>query len=308
MNIPATLTQTMAPNITQRLAGRLTDYVQLCKPRIAVMVLVTVAAGYFMGAVGNFQWLPLLHVLLGTGLVAASANIWNQLLERTSDAQMRRTADRPLPAGRLSTNEVAMVGTISLVTGLNYLFYALPSVLPCLVAAATFLFYVAIYTPMKKFSTWNTVVGAIPGALPPVIGWTAARGNLDWAALCIFLVLFCWQLPHFMAIAWMYRDDYRRGGYRMLPVLDSTGQRTSRAMIGWCVLLIASSLLVLFFQPVDLLYLGISLVIGLWFLSSTLKFSHERTHSAAKQVLKVSIIYLPIQMGIMMLNAARFPW
>ena len=209
------------PALRQRLA----DYVELTKPRIAVMVLVTVAAGYLAAAGSSARLLPLVHTLIGTGLVAAGASAWNMWIERASDARMRRTADRPLPAGRLHHLEAVIFGTALGVTGVNYLYHALPSPAAALVAALTFLIYVTVYTPLKSITPLNTHVGAIPGALPPVIGWCAATGTISWNAVALFAILLFWQLPHFMAIAWMYRQDYGRAGLKMIPVADPTARR-----------------------------------------------------------------------------------
>lgn len=288
------------------LRQRMSDYVTLTKPRIAVMALITVGAGYLMAAGTAANFPALIHTLLGAGLVAAGASAWNMWIERDTDTRMRRTANRPLPAGRLHHLEVVVFGTAIAVTGVNYLYHALPSPYAAVVAALTFVSYVAIYTPLKPVTTWNTVIGAIPGALPPVIGWYAAKGEIGLGGVAVFVVLFTWQLPHFMAIAWMYRQEYARAGHRMLPVVDETGRRTSRAMIVWCVLLILGSLLPVMradFQPADLVYALSAIFCGVMFLLSTLKFSRERTDKQARQVLKVSILYLPAIMALLMIHA-----
>ena len=290
-----------APSLA--LGRRVADYVELTKPRIAVMVLVTVAAGYLMAARADARLVTLLHTLIGTGLVAAGASAWNNWIERVSDAKMNRTAHRPLPAGRLHHLEVLVFGTALAVTGVNYLLHALPTPYPALIAALTFFTYVAVYTPLKPVTTLNTHIGAIPGALPPVIGWCAATGTIGWGAVTLFLVLLFWQLPHFMAIAWMYRHDYARAGLKMIPVLDPTGARTSRSMIFWCVVLIAASLLPVVLSPVDFVYLVGALALGAFFLRSTLKFRHNRTERQARQVLKASILYLPSIMGLLLVHA-----
>jgi protoheme IX farnesyltransferase len=294
---PATLPA--APAIRQRLA----DYAELTKPRIAVMVLVTVAAGYLMAAGAGARLTPLIHTLIGTGLVAAAASAWNMWIERDTDARMRRTADRPLPAGRLHHLEVVVFGTALAVTGVNYLYHSLASPAAALVAALTFVTYVAVYTPLKQVTVWNTHIGAIPGALPPVIGWCAATGTLGWDAVVLFLVLLFWQLPHFMAIAWMYRHDYGQAGHRMIPVADPTGAKTSRSMLVWCLVLIAASLLPLVLRPIDWVYLVGALLLGGYFLRSAWRFRSERTERQARQVLKASILYLPGIMGLLLVHA-----
>jgi heme o synthase len=287
------------PAVSQRLS----DYVELTKPRIVVMVLVTVAAGYLMATGVNARLVPLLHTLIGTALVAGGASAWNMWLERGTDARMRRTANRPLPAGRLHQVEVVVFGTALAVTGVNYLYHALPSPAPAAVAALTFVTYVAVYTPLKTQTVFNTHIGAIPGALPPVIGWCAATGTIGWDALALFLVLLFWQLPHFMAIAWMYRHDYARAGHRMIPVDDPTGRKTSRSMIAWCVVLVAASLLPLARGRVDWVYLVGALALGAFFLRSTLRFRADRTERQARKVLKASILYLPAMMALLLVHS-----
>jgi protoheme IX farnesyltransferase len=288
---------------TPALRQRLTDYVVLTKPRIAVMVLVTVAAGYLAAAGVEARVIPLLHTLIGTGLVAAGASAWNMWIERGSDGRMRRTANRPLPAGRLHHLEAVVFGTALGVTGVNYMLHALSTPLPALIAAITFVTYVAVYTPLKPVTPLNTHIGAIPGALPPLIGWTAATGSLGFGGIALFLILLFWQLPHFMAIAWMYRVDYARAGHKMVPLNDPAGAKTSRSMVGWCLVLIAASLLPLVIGPFDWVYLLGALLLGAYFIRGTLKFRRERTEKQARQVLKVSILYLPGIMGLFLIHA-----
>ena len=285
------------------LGHRLADYVELTKPRIAVMVLVTVAAGYLMAAGTDARLLPLLHTLIGTALVAGGASAWNMWIERETDARMDRTANRPLPAGRMHPIEAVVFGTALAVTGINYLYHALPSPAAAVVAALTFVTYVAVYTPLKQLTVFNTHIGAVPGALPPVIGWCAATGTLGFDAVALFLVLLFWQLPHFMAIAWMYRRDYARAGHRMIPVDDPTGRRTSRAMVLWCVVLVAASLVPLGRGRMDWVYLVGALFLGAFFLRSTLRFQTDRTERQARQVLRASILYLPAMMALLLVHA-----
>jgi protoheme IX farnesyltransferase len=194
-------------------------------------------------------------------------------------------------------------GTALAVTGVNYLYHALPTPAAALVAALTFVTYVAVYTPLKQVTAWNTHVGAIPGALPPVIGWCAATGTLGWDAVVLFLVLLFWQLPHFFAIAWMYRHDYARAGHQMIPLADPTGARTSRAMVGWCLVLVAASLLPVALRPVDWVYLIGAVGLGGYFVRSTMRFRADRTERQARQVLKASILYLPGIMGLLLVHA-----
>src|SRR3954468_9165667 len=299
MKVAVSPTAPAVPALSQRLA----DYVELTKPRIAVMVLVTVAAGYLMATGVNARLVPLLHTLIGTALVAAGASAWNMWVERGTDARMRRTANRPLPAGRMQPVEVVVFGTALAVTGVNYLYHALPSPAAATVAALTFVTYVAVYTPLKQLPVFNTHAGAVPGALPPVIGWCAATGTVGWEVVALFLVLLFWQLPHFMAIAWMYRHDYARAGHRMIPVLDPTGAKTSRSMIVWCVVLVAVSLMPLGRGRMDWIYLIGALLLGAYFLRSALRFRADRTERQARQVLKASILYLPAMMALLLIHS-----
>lgn len=287
------------------LRQRMVDYVALTKPRIAVMVLITVGAGFLMAAGVGVKFPALLHTLIGAGLVASGASAWNMWIERDTDTRMKRTANRPLPAGRLHHIEVVIFGTALAVTGVNYLYHAVPTPYAAITAAVTFISYVAIYTPLKPRTTWNTVIGAIPGALPPVIGWFAAKGELGLGGIALFFVLFTWQIPHFMSIAWMYRQEYAKAGHQMIPVVDESGERTSRVMIVWTVLMIAASLLPLAKQPelADVPYACGAIFSGILFMSSTLNFKKDRSHQQAKNVLKASILYLPAMMALMMMHA-----
>ena len=274
---------------------RLADLVELTKPRIAVMALVTVAVGYLLGAGADARLVPLLHVLFGAGLVAAGGSALNCWLERDADARMRRTANRPLPAGRLSPELAAGFGLLLTLTGTVHLALTLPSVAAALAAAATAALYVGVYTPLKSVSAWNTVVGAVPGALPPVIGWCAARGSLSAEGLGLFVILFVWQLPHFYSIAWMHRDDYARGGMRMLPVVDSLdGRLTGLATAATGGLLVLATLAPLPFLGgwAGWVYAAGAVPLSLWFLARCVRFARRRTHPNARSVLRGSLVHL----------------
>ncbi len=274
---------------------RLADYAELTKPRIATMALVTVAVGYLLGAGAEARLVPLMHVLVGAGLVAAGGSALNCWLEREADGRMRRTANRSLPAGRLHPAEAFGFGLLLAVCGTVYLALTLPTPAAALAAAATAALYVGVYTPLKSVSAWNTVVGAVPGALPPVIGWCAARGSLSAEGLALFAVLFVWQLPHFYSIAWMHRDDYARGGMRMLPVVDSPdGRRTGLATAATGGLLVLATL-----APLPFLggwgawvYAAGAVPLSLWFLARCVRFARRRTQPNAKSVLRGSLVYL----------------
>src|SRR5581483_4310391 len=210
---------------------RVVDYLELTKPRVAVLVLFTVAIGALLASGGLPHFPVLFHTLVGTALVAGGASALNQLFERHSDSLMQRTENRPLPSGRLQPIEVLTFGAVTGAGGVAYLAVFLHQPLAAVVAGFTFLSYVFVYTPLKRLTTLNTIIGAVPGALPPVIGWAAVRGSLDVEIFALFLIMFLWQVPHFLAIAWIYRDDYARAGLRMLPTVDPDGGITGRQMV-----------------------------------------------------------------------------
>lgn len=272
---------------------RWADYVALGKPRIAVLVLFTVGAGVLLASVPTVPLAILVHAVLGTALVATGASALNQWLERDSDAVMARTRNRPLPAGRLSSFEVLSFGLLCGGSGTVYLLVALPS--PCAAALAgfTFLAYVCIYTPLKRITTLNTLVGAIPGAMPPVIGWCAVKGEVTSEALTLFVVLFLWQVPHFLAIAWMYREEYARAGLCMLPVIDADGSITGRQMILYCLALVFTSLGPVLLGAAGLLYIVGALLLGAYFTRSAFRFRKHCSLERARKVLRASLVYLP---------------
>jgi protoheme IX farnesyltransferase len=293
-----------APSI----AARVGDYVAMTKPRIAVLVLFTVGVGALLAPGGLEQPLLVLHALVGTALVAAGASVLNQVIERRTDALMHRTENRPLPSGRLQPVEAVVFGLALAVAGILYLCFMLPQLWAALVAGVTFLSYVFIYTPLKRKTVYNTLIGAVPGALPPVIGWAAMPGALNfqagngWKLLTLFSVLLCWQIPHFMAIAWLYRSDYGRAGLRMVPVHDRTGRVTSRHMIIFCLALIAASLLPVVLGNAGRLYLWGALGLGTTFLLSALAFRERCATTEARRVLRVSLIYLPVLLALLVLD------
>ncbi len=283
-------------------SSRWADYLALTKPRIAVLVLFTVGAGVLLAAGAEWRVTVLFHAVFGTALVASGASALNQWLERFSDAQMRRTQDRPLPAGRLLPVEVLAFGLMLGSAGTVYLALSLPS--PCAAAAAAFTFvcYVAIYTPLKSRTTLNTLVGAVPGAMPPVIGWCAVQGEVTLGAMTLFAILFLWQVPHFLAIAWMYRDEYARAGLRMLPVVDPDGRMTARQMIAYTLALIPISLGPVLLASAGPLYIGGALLLGLYFLRHVLRFQANRSFEQARKVMRVSLVYLPGLLATLLLD------
>ena len=277
---------------------RVADYLQLTRPRIGAMALFTVAVGYFIGAGGDARAMVLFHTLLGTALVAMGSSALNQWMERKTDALMKRTANRPLPSGRLHPAEAFAFGALLGIGGTVYLAMTVPHLSAAIIAAVTLLSYVFIYTPLKRVTVWNTVVGAVPGALPPLIGWCAARGSITLEGASLFAILFVWQLPHFFAIAWLYRDDYAAGGMRMLPAVDPDGRLTAQAMIGLCVLLIPISMGPALLQMTGQLFLVSSVFLSVYFLVCAMDFRRNRTRENARHVLRASLYYLG---GLMLL-------
>lgn len=289
------------PRIAPLIGGRLAAYAELGKPRIAAMALVTVGTGFVLGARGGSDPTTLLLTLIGSGLVACGSSAWNQYLERDRDARMRRTAGRPLPSGRIAPAEARAVGTALTVAGLAIL-AAGANGLSALVAFATFFLYVFVYTPLKPITTLNTLVGAIPGALPPVIGWAAATGRLGVEAWSLFLVVFLWQFPHFLAIAWLHRADYARGGHVMLPAADPTGALVGRQAVGYALTLVPAGLLPAAIGLAGPWYFAGALALGLVYLASAARFQADVTDGSARRLLRTSILYLPAVLLLLLLN------
>jgi protoheme IX farnesyltransferase len=295
---------TVCPEAPVLVRTRVADYAELTKPRVLVLVLFTVAAGAFLASPASPNWLALFHTLLGTTLVAAGASALNQFLERDSDVLMARTENRPLPAGRLQPVEVFVFGLAAGIGGIVYLALVLQRPLAAAVAAVTFLSYVFVYTPLKRLTTLNTIVGAIPGALPPVIGWTAVRGSLDLQILPLFLVIFIWQVPHFLAIAWMYREDYAAAGLQMLPVVDRDGHASGRQMAGYTLALLPVSLAPAVLSGAGLVYVAGAVLLGIGFLAFTIAFARRKSVDRARNVMKASLVYLPLLFALLLLDAA----
>jgi protoheme IX farnesyltransferase len=245
----------------------------------------------------------LFHVLIGAGLVAAGGSALNHGYERHRDAKMRRTANRPGPAGRLSVAEIYAFGTAMAAAGLAYLLYSMPHATAAMAAGLTFVLYVFVYTPLKPVTAWNTIVGAVPGALPPVIGWCAARPDFSNETAELFGILFFWQLPHFYSIAWLHRADYQRGGMVMLPLVDPTaGLLTGLTAVATCVGLLVVSVLPTVTGTAGLVYLAGALPISLWFLARTIRFAQNRNDTTARSVLRGSIVHLTAVMALFVVD------
>jgi len=273
------------------------DFLELTKPRLSSFVLLVVALAAWLGSAGAIEPFTLLLAVLGTGLVAGGANALNMVIESDLDARMARTAGRPIPSGRLEPGEAAVFGGLITVAGLLLLLGTTP--LAALLAAFTSASYLLVYTPLKRRTTLNTHIGAIPGALPALIGWAAARGELDPAAWTLFAIVYLWQLPHFLAIAWLYRDDYARGGYRMLPSADPHGMSTGRQALLGALALVPASLLPSLAGITGALYFAGALLLGAWFVRRAILFALERTALAARQLLRASLLYLPAILALM---------
>jgi heme o synthase len=269
------------------------DYIQLTKPRITWLILMSTAVGFFFGIRGHWSWLVLLHTTIGTGLIASGTAALNQWWEREADARMPRTKKRPLPSHRLSPVRAMWFGIGLSVLGFLELWLG-ANPLTAVLGAFTLASYLFVYTPMKQRTPHSTTVGAIPGAMPPVIGFAAAHGSLTWEAGALFAILFLWQFPHFYSIAWLYRDDYSKAGIKMLPVVDETGQRTARQIAIYALLLLPVSLLPTYLGMSGNLYLLGATLLSLTYLYYGCRTLFERTTYTARKVLMTSIVYLPL--------------
>ena len=281
--------------------AKVAAFVSMTKPRIAVMVLVTVAIGFLLGAPGAVSPVRLLLTLVGTGLVAGGASAWNMILERDRDARMRRTAGRPLPSGKVSLAEAVTFASVLGIAGVAILFEGVNG-LSAGVAATTFVLYVGVYTPLKSVTTLNTAIGAIPGALPPVIGWAASTGRLGVEPWALFLIMFLWQFPHFLAIAWIYRDDYARGGHKMLPNVDPDGSMTGRQAMWHALELIPAGLIPSFIGLGGRWYFAGALALGVYYFYHAVRFWLDVNDRTARRLLRASFLYLPLVYLLLLLN------
>jgi protoheme IX farnesyltransferase len=281
----------MSSSVIAARVGAAADYLELTKPRITLMVVLTAFVGYALGATGSVLTGRLAATLVGTALVAAGASCLNMVLERRTDSLMLRTRTRPLPAGRLRPPEALAFGLALTTTGLALLAWR-TGALAAAVAFVTWASYLFLYTPLKTRTSFSTVVGALPGALPPVIGWAAARGHLEPGAFVLFAIVFLWQIPHFLAIAWIYRDDYARGGLPMLPVLDPDGRLTGRQAVANTLALLLVSLVPTAAGLAGTAYLVGAVILGLGFTAVAVRAAVLRTPRAARWLFVASILYL----------------
>ncbi|HEY2379805.1 MAG TPA: heme o synthase [Terriglobia bacterium] len=273
------------------------DLIELTKPRITFLVLITTLVGFYMGSRDGMNFLLLFHTILGTGLVASGASALNQYFERDLDARMVRTRNRPLPDGRLVPNEALIFSALISAAGVLYLMLFV-NLLTGLIGAATLGGYVLVYTPLKTRTVLCTLIGAFPGAAPPVMGWTAARGEVDAIALSLFAILFLWQMPHFFAIAWIFTEDYMRAGFTM----HGSGVRTGRQIVLYCCALIPISVLPTFFGLTGMAYLLGAILFGFIYLGYGFAVALFRSNTHAHRLLRVSVVYLPALLLLMMLD------
>lgn len=277
----------------------------LFKARLTILVLLTTLVGFYIGSRGAPAYGLMMHTLLATALLASGAAALNQLLEREHDAKMRRTQSRPLPSGRMTPETALVIGGGCAAAGMIYLALAV-NLLTALLGAATLVSYVFVYTPLKRVTTLNTMVGALPGALPPLMGWTAARNDISGEGWSLFAILFFWQLPHFLAIAWMYREEYRKAGFVMLPLVDPEGERTGRQAFCHTLGLLPTSLCPFILRIDGPLYLFGALILGVIFVWQASRFARELTQERARGLFYTSILYLPLLLGLMVVDKIRF--
>jgi protoheme IX farnesyltransferase len=293
-------------------ASLLVDYRELFKLRVTLMITLTGFGGFYLGSMrsGISSLQPgLVETLIGISVVSCGASALNQVIERKLDAKMLRTADRPMATGRIGLAHGIAVGLLAIIAGTLWLTHETNFITGGLTLLTAFL-YVAVYTPLKRYTTLATFIGAFPGAMPPLLGWTAARGVIEWQGVALFAILFVWQFPHFMSIAWLYREDYARAGIRMLPVVQPDGWSTALEALTYAVLMIPVSLLPFWLHMDGKIYAMVALVLGLFYLGYTIRFgrivkarSESESRMYARDLLKVSVIYLPLLLAALMLNA-----
>lgn len=277
------------------------EYIALTKPGLVMMLVLTTCIGFYLGSVGPFNWILLIHTLIGTSLAAGGTLALNQFIERDRDAMMDRTKKRPLPAGRLQPGQALWFGIGITIFGLGYL-ALLVNVLSCIVTASITGSYLFLYTPMKHRTTLSTVFGAIPGALPPVTGWAAVTNEIGIEAVILFAIMFFWQLPHALALAWLYRDDYARAGFQLLPIIDPDGRMTSTQILINCLALTGVSLAPTIIGLTGVVYFFVALVAGLSFLGFAVHLTITRTSSSARKLFFASLLFLLVQFVTMAID------
>lgn len=297
------LHSTTAPEVVASTStrARAAAYLELTKPRITSLIVLTSAAGFVLGSRAAVNYVTLAHAMVGIALLSSGIGTLNQFMERDLDGLMRRTADRPLPSRRLFPFEALWFG-VALTASAEVYLALFVNVLTALLGLTVIAGYLFVYTPLKTRTSLSTAIGAFPGAMPPLMGWTAARGEIDTGAWVLFAILFLWQFPHFLAIAWMYREDYGRAGIRMLPVVEPDGRVTGQQIIAYALMLVPVSLLPAFLGISGKVYLVVALVLGLLFLASSVRAALSKSNKDARQLLLASVLYLPLLFGVMVLN------
>jgi heme o synthase len=279
---------------------KLSAYFELTKPRIAFMLVLTSAAGFYLGS-QTFNWILFANAMFGITLLAFGVATLNQYIERDIDKLMTRTENRPLPSGRLSAIEALIFGSVLCIVSEIYLYFTV-NPLTALLGLAVIVGYVFLYTPLKTRTSLSTAIGAIPGALPPLLGFTASSNEISLGAWVTFAILFVWQFPHFLAIAWMYREQYAKAGILMLPVIEPEGKITARQIVAFAVILLPISISAYFINLAGVVYLIGAIILGLWFLYESVKMARLKTDAQARKLLRVSVIYLPLIYLLLALN------
>lgn len=276
-------------------------YSELAKARLSALVVCTTAVGFVLASRGDLDWLTLLWTVMGTALAAACANALNQQIETSRDARMKRTRGRPLPTRRMSGRHALIAAGVWGVAGLGMLTWGANGLTAAL-GASNIAIYVLLYTPAKSRSTFNTLIGAVVGAIPPMMGCTAATGHIGAVGWALAAVLFVWQVPHFLSLAWLYRDDYRDGGFRMLPVVDPDGRLTGRVVVIYCLALLPIAVVVTLVGGTGWIYAFGSVVLGAWMLKLAIQLNRVRTDQQARRVFLASVMYLPLLLGLMLID------
>lgn len=295
--ITAEIQETKVIGLREKLAA----YSELTKPRIAFMLVLTSAAGFFLGSANGFNFVLFLNAMIGITILAFGVATLNQYIERKTDALMDRTATRPLPTQKISPNEALMFGILQTVVAELYLLFLVNGITAAM-GLVVIVGYVLLYTPLKTKTSASTAIGAIPGAMPPLMGWTSASNEITIGAFVLFLVLFLWQFPHFLAIAWMYREQYAKAGILMLPVVEKEGKITARQIVLFAVLLLPVSLVPYFIGVSGIFYLVGASLLGIWFLWASIKTARAKTTEQARKLLLVSVLYLPLLFALMVFN------
>jgi protoheme IX farnesyltransferase len=280
---------------------RIMAFVELTKPRIAFMLVLTAAAGFYLGSGANFDAMLFVNTMIGITLLAFGVATLNQWMERSTDPLMERTASRPLPTGKVTGNEALIFGILQCIVAELYLLFLVNS-LTAILGLVVIVGYVLMYTPLKTRTSASTAIGAIPGAMPPLMGWTAASNEITLGAWALFVFLFLWQFPHFFAIAWMYKEQYAKAGILMLPVVEPEGKITARQIVLFTIMMLPISIAPFFLGISGIFSLIVGTVLGIWFLVESIRTARSRTKESARRLLLVSVLYLPLMFAVFVLN------